>query len=140
MVVMAGCGRLAGTGLAVPETVAEGGIVAHRGALRRNLRRPALTAVPRPVPVPAQAVAASAGSVRSSNGQRILTRQRATASPADRADLIGAACSVFGVPPLPASGQFANGTRICGLGAARCGVTALAVLKYHERCCPATAV
>lgn len=44
-----------------------------------------------------------------------------------------------GVPLLPASGLFANGGEICELGAARCGVSALAVLKYHERCCPVTA-
>lgn len=76
---------------------------------------------------------------RSSDGQRILTRQRASAPPADRAGLTDAAFSVFGIPLLPASRLFANGREICGLGAARCGVSALAVLQYHERCYPAAA-
>ena len=52
MVVMAGCGSLAGGGLTGPGAAAEGAIVAHRGVFRGNLRGPTPRAIPRPVKVP----------------------------------------------------------------------------------------
>ena len=107
---------MAGAGQAVPGTVAEGGIVAHRGALRRNLRGPKPTAVPRPGSVPARAVAPIAGGVGSAvawdlrygrvaapamcagNGQRSSTSPRATALSAVRANVTDAAFSTVWAP------------------------------------------